>query len=93
MSGVLVEKSPAPGKLEVLGIEGWALGKLAPGEYTRTYDNAEECCIVEGEAVLRSASGAVEVAAGDLVFIPHGTEVTWEVAAGVEYRWRAGTAS
>ncbi len=89
MNDVLVERSPSPGKIEVLGADSWPLKKLAAGQYTRTYATSEECYIAEGKAVLSCGRTIEAVAAGDLVFIPQGLTVTWEVPAEIEYHWRA----
>ncbi len=89
MNRILVEKSPSPGKIEVLGADVWPLKKLAAGKHTHTYTANEECYVIEGDAVLSCAAQTAEpVSDGDLVFIPQGLTVTWEVAAGIEYRRR-----
>ncbi len=89
MNHVLIEKSPSPSKIDVLGAEAWPLKKLAAGRHTHTYAASEDCYVTEGEAVLSCATQTAEtVADGDLIFIPQGLTVTWEVAAEVEYRRR-----
>lgn len=85
---VLVERAPSPGKLEVLGAEDWPLERFPPGRHVRDYAAGEECYLVEGEAVLRCDGQTEEVAAGDLLFIPRGLTVAWEVAAEIEYHRR-----
>ncbi len=86
MERVLIEKAPSPSKLEVLGVESWPPERLSPGRHVRDYPAGEECCLSEGEAVLHCNGQTEEVAAGDLLFIPRGVTVVWEVAAGIEYR-------
>lgn len=88
MERVLIEKAPSPSKLEVLGVESWPPERFSLGRHVRDYAASEECCLSEGEAVLHCNGQTEEVAAGDLLFIPRGVTVVWEVAAEVESRRR-----
>ena len=91
MDTILVEKSPSHRKLDVLGTDGWPLKKLVPGKYTHTYKASEECYISAGEAILSCElqPTPVSVSEGDLLFIPQGLTVTWQVIIAIEYHWRS----
>ena len=92
MDRILVEKSPSPGKLDVLGVDTWPRKKLPAGRYTHTYAENEDCYVTEGRAVLSCNTPTTEtVADGDLVFIPRGLTVTWEVPDEVRYCYRTQT--
>ncbi len=93
MERILIEKAASPSKLEVLGVEAWPLEKLPSGRHVLDYATSEECCLVEGEAVLRCNRQVEEVGAGDLLFIPRGVTVVWETAAGLEYHRRTADAA
>ena len=89
MNHILIEKSPSPSKLDVLGIEAWPHRKLAAGCYTHTYTANEDCYVTAGEAILSCGVSPPEtVADGDLVFIPRNLTVTWDVADEIEYHYR-----
>ena len=88
MNRILIEKSPSPHKIDVLGAETWPLKRITAGRYTRSYTTSEECYIVAGTATLAcEAQNTETVNGGDLVFIPRGLTVTWDIAKAVEYHW------
>ena len=91
MDRILVEKSPSPSKLEVLGVESWPTKTMAVGKYTYHCESNEEYYVSTGKATIDCGSHLREtLGEGDLVFIPQGLTVTWEVIDAVECHRRPG---
>ena len=89
MDTILIERSPAPSKLEVLGVDTWPCRNLEPGDHTRLYTLGEECCLICGKAVLhQEAEEPLAAQRGDLLLIPSGSKVRWEVIQPVTYQFR-----
>lgn len=82
MNGILVERGVSPMKLEVLGVEDWAVvceeaGEEA-GERPRHFAQTESTYILEGSAELTDSAGQTTViGGGDLVTFLPDTRCTW----------------
>jgi hypothetical protein len=77
---ILYERNPAPGKLDVLGVEGWPMWEKEPSEFPWTYDRQEVCYILEGRVIVTPDGGQpIELGRGDLVTFPRGMTCTWKV--------------
>ena len=88
METILVERSPAPSKLEVLGIDEWLLQTLAPGKHSRTHSVAEQCYLIMGELELcQDDTTPILIKRGDLFIIPAPSQVVWNVIRPVEYQY------
>ena len=91
MNQILIEKSPSPGKLEVLGVESWPTQTMLVGKHTHHCKGNEEYYVSAGKAILDCGSHPGEtIGDGDLVFIPQGLTVTWDVIDTVECHRRPG---
>jgi len=78
---ILYERNPAPGKLDVLGVEEWPIWEKEPSEFDWTYDRTEVCYILEGRVIVTPDDGteAIELGRGDLVTFPKGMSCKWKI--------------
>jgi len=81
---ITVEHNPSPAKLDVIGVYDWPVWEKEISEFPWSYDRAETCYLLEGEATVTPAQGEpVEIAAGDLVKFPAGLACTWNIRVPV----------
>ncbi len=86
---ILYEHNPAPGKLDVLGVEEWPIWEKEPSEFPWTYDRQEVCYILEGKIIVTPDGGEpVELGRGDLVTFPKGMSCTWKVVEFISKHYR-----
>ena len=52
MGPILVERSPSPMKLDVIGVYDWPIWNKEPSTFPWIYDQKETCYLLEGEAVV-----------------------------------------
>ena len=61
------------------GISSWPVWEKEKSRFDWEYDVDEECLILEGEVVVETDDGAVEIKAGDFVTFPNGLKCTWDI--------------
>ena len=86
---ILYEHNPAPGKLDVLGVEEWPIWEKEPSEFPWEYPRQEVCYILEGRAIVTPENGEpVEIGRGDLVTFPKGMKCTWKITEYLSKHYR-----
>ena len=86
---ILYEHNPAPGKLDVLGVEEWPIWEKEVSEFPWTYDRQEVCYILEGKIEVTPEGGeSVQLGRGDLVTFPKGMNCTWKVIEPIMKHYR-----
>lgn len=91
MPRVLVERSPSPMKLDVLGVEDWPLVVEPAGRVVRHCPTTETSYIASGAGEI-SVRGEepVPFAAGDLVTVMPDTECAWDITEEIERHYYKG---
>ncbi len=88
---ICCEHKPSPAKLEVLGVDHWAVWKKGVAEFPWSYDQTETCYILRGRFTVTPAGGEPQTfARGDLITFPAGLSCTWKVLEPVEKHYRLG---
>jgi uncharacterized protein len=77
--GEILVRRPNPGELEELDVRNWEPWESPPTTFDWEYDEEETAYVLEGLVRVRTSSGEVEFAAGDLVTFPAGLKCTWTV--------------
>ncbi len=91
MSRVLIEHSPSPMKLEVIGVDDWPVVREAPGSYRKYCVNTETSYITRGAGDIRVADEpAIRFGAGDLVTVMPDTECAWNITEEIERHYSKG---
>jgi len=77
---ILYEHNPAPGKLDVLGVEEWPIWEKEVSVFPWSYTQTEVCYILEGKVIVTPDGGEpIELGRGDLVTFPKGMSCTWDI--------------
>ncbi|MCB1866135.1 MAG: cupin domain-containing protein [Chromatiales bacterium] len=80
MQPILYERRPAPGKLDVMGVDDWPIWEKEVSVFPWTYDAQETCYILKGHVIVTPDGGEpVELGAGDLVTFAKGLSCTWDI--------------
>ena len=91
MSAVLVEQFPSPMKLEVLGVDDWAVASEPVGTTERHADVTETSFILSGAGEITVKGEApVSFAAGDLVTVMPQTLCVWNITEAIERHYYKG---
>lgn len=84
MSEITVEHNISLAKLDTLGVDVWPVWSKEVSTFDWTYEQAEVCYILEGEAVVTPKDGEpVTIEEGDYVIFPAGMSCTWEVKSPI----------
>ncbi len=76
-------KKATPEMLRELGTDSWPTWTCQVSKFDWSYDDEETCYFHEGEVVVHTADGSVEMRQGDVVSFPKGLKCTWEVKNAV----------
>jgi uncharacterized cupin superfamily protein len=88
---ICCEHKPSPAKLEVLGVDHWALWKKGVAEFPWRYDQTETCYVLRGRFTVTPEGGEPQTfARGDLITFPAGLSCTWKVLEPVEKHYKLG---
>ncbi len=91
MPRVLLEKSPSPMKLEVLGVEVWPLTHHPVARWDRYLQQTETSYIVSGAGEIRVQNeDPVQFTAGDLITVMPDTECVWHITEAIERHYKKG---
>jgi len=66
------------------GINNWPIWKKEVSRFPWTYDEEEECLILEGEFTVETAEGNFTVKAGDFITFKEGLECVWDIRKPVK---------
>ncbi len=78
MSKVIVEKL-SEDEINKRGIRNWPIWEKEISRFPWTYEDEEECLIIEGEFQLECDEGIFIVKSGDFVTFKIGLECIWEI--------------
>lgn len=88
---IKVERQPTPARLHALGVLQWPIWTKEPSKFPWTYEEAETCYLLEGEAIVTPADGAaVRIGRNDLVTFAAGLACTWEIVSPVRKHYAFG---
>lgn len=73
------KKKPSKEELENLGIDSWSPWECDKSVFDWEYSDEEWAYVFEGNVVVKTPSGEVEINAGDFVKFPKGLKCTWDV--------------
>ena len=86
---ISIEHGVPPAKLEVLGVDDWPVWSSEKSTFDWTYQVAETCYIIDGEAIVTPHDGRpVTITRGDLVTFPGGMSCIWEVVSPISKHYR-----
>ena len=77
-------KRPTDKELKELNIKSWSPWSCDVSRFDWEYDCEEWCYIFEGDVIVGTDDGQVEIKKGDLVKFPKGLKCTWDVKKKVE---------
>lgn len=82
---ILLERNPAPVKLEVLGVYDWPIRRKEASSFPWTYQQQETCYILRGKFTVTPDGGEPQsFKRGDLITFPKGLSCTWDIEKDVE---------
>ena len=82
---ILLERKPAPAKLDVIGVYDWPIWRKEVSEFPWQYDRQETCYVLRGRFVVTPEGGEPqEFRRGDLITFPAGLRCTWQILEDVE---------
>lgn len=84
MPDITVERKISLAKLDAMGVDVWPVWSKEISTFDWTYDQTEECYVLEGEAVVTPTGGEpVTIQEGDFVNFPAGLSCVWEVKSPI----------
>ncbi len=91
MSAIKLTRNPDQAMLEWIGVSGWPIWTKEVSKFPWTYDVAEICYFLEGEAIVIPDGGEpVIIGKGNLVTFPAGMSCTWDIRAPVRKHYQFG---
>jgi len=91
MNDITVVHAPSEEQLAELGVLDWPIWTKEVSKFAWSYDEAETCFFVEGEAtVISIGGGPVKMGKGDLVTFPKGMSCMWEITQEVKKHYKNG---
>lgn len=66
-------------QIEERGIRDWPVWEKEVSRFDWTYEGDEECLVLEGEVVVETDEGTVNIRPGDYVTFKKGLKCTWDV--------------
>ncbi len=83
MSKVIIKKLDEQ-KFCELGIVAWPIWEKEKSRFDWTYDDNEQCYIIEGEFIVETDEGSFSVGLGDFVFFEKGLSCVWDIKIPVK---------
>jgi uncharacterized cupin superfamily protein len=83
MSGIKVEQL-SEDEIAKRGIRKWSTWSSPVKRFEWSYDQVEECYILEGHVIIVTDKGNTEFKKGDFVTFPTGLKCTWDVKEAVK---------
>lgn len=66
------------------GIRKWPIWEKEVSKFPWTYDDEEECLILEGEFIVETSEGNFTVKAGDFITFKKGLDCVWDIRKPVK---------
>ena len=83
MSKVIIEKLSEK-EMEELGITKWPIWEKEVSTFDWTYEDNEQCYIIEGDVIVKTDEGGYRITAGDYVSFARGLVCTWEITKPIK---------
>ena len=77
-------------KNEIEEAKGWPIWEKEPSVFAWSYDEKENCYILEGKAKATTEEEEVEFGKGDYVVFPAGLSCTWEIKEKIRKHYKFG---
>jgi uncharacterized protein len=83
MPTVIVKKL-TPEEIQKKGIRKWPVWTREISRFDHVYDGMEECLFLEGEVVIETGTGNVNIVPGDFVVFEDGLKCVWDIKKPVK---------
>ncbi len=84
-------KKLSKSEIQERGFNQWPIWEKEVSQFPWTYDETEECLLLEGRVVVMTSDGKrVEFGKGDYVKFPAGLKCTWDIQEPVRKYYRFG---
>ncbi len=83
MKKIIVEKL-AESEISQLGIRNWPVWEKEVSRFDWEYEGEEQCLFLEGEVVVETAYGSINIKKGDFVTFPDGLRCVWDIRKPVK---------
>lgn len=83
MSKVIIERLPES-EISKRGIRNWPVWEKEISRFPATYDEEEECLIIEGEFLIETPKGDFVVKQGDFITFKVGLKCIWDIRKPVK---------
>ena len=71
-------------------VEAWPIWTKEVSRFAWTYDEQEQCYLLEGEVIVETDEDSVQFGKGDFVTFPAGLSCVWDVKSPVKKHYRFG---
>jgi uncharacterized cupin superfamily protein len=78
MNKLIIVKLPKT-EIEKRNIKHWPIWEKEISRFPYTYDETEECLILEGEVMIETKEGNYTIKSGDFVTFKKGLECVWDI--------------
>ena len=83
-------RKPSEEELKSLGVFNWPTWGCGVSEFNWSYDDKENCYLLEGQVTVEADGQSVSFGKGDFVVFPQGLKCVWKVTAPVRKHYRFG---
>lgn len=71
-------------EVEEIGIKSWPIWEKEVSSFDWTYDEDEQCYIIEGEFIVETDDGKYNIKSGDFVTFQRGLSCVWDIKKPVK---------
>jgi uncharacterized cupin superfamily protein len=72
-------------QLKKMGVFGWPIWEKEVSRFAWSYDDIEECYLLEGEVTVQADDGkSISFGKGDFVIFPKGLSCAWDIKKSVK---------
>lgn len=89
MADIKVEKL-ADEELKKRGVFDWSIWEKEVSKFDHHYSDQEQCYFLEGEVIIETDTGNVEIVKGDFVTFPKGLSCVWDIKKSVKKHYLFG---
>lgn len=84
---VIIEKL-SDSEINLKGIKNWPIWEKEVSVFDWFYDSKEQCLFMEGEVIVKTPDGDVQINKGDFVTFNEGLKCTWQVLKPVKKHYK-----
>lgn len=74
--------------MEKLNISSWSIWEKEVSRFPWTYDDTEECYILEGKVTVEANGKEYKIEVGDFVSFPKGLNCVWDISEDLRKHYR-----